>query len=121
MATTSRESFCDVSIVRGEDLMIHTPTAVACEVIKKIDGEQYDKQHRPNHARERVWEDCESSGIFQPLNMLLQVLVLAGHGDEEIISATRILSKHQRHWLQFFLIRCVGAGSSRRSDWRIGE
>ena len=29
------ESLCSVSIVRGEDLMIQTQTAVACEVIKK--------------------------------------------------------------------------------------
>ena len=30
------ESLCDVSIVRGEDLMFHTQTAASCGVVKKI-------------------------------------------------------------------------------------
>ena len=58
------ESPCGVSIVRGENLVIQTQTAKACEMIKKklAKGEQYDKQQRPNHVRETELEDCERSG-----------------------------------------------------------
>ena len=58
--------------------------------------------------------------LLRSLNLLLLMLQLVRHGDEELLqlrASCSTLSKFWRHFLQFLLIPSAGVRSSRRSDW----
>ena len=109
------ESPCGVEVVPGENLMIQTQTASACEIIKTKGWEEFGKI---------VVKD---QGLLPSLNLLLQMLEFARHGEQEVISATsklQDLSKFQSHWQQFFrcevqalALRREAIGEWRRNTW----
>ena len=103
MATTSTNidvktiSSCDVSIVRFENLMIQTQTAISCEIIKNkmkfFGGERHDKQQLPNHARERARQFCVRSGTASDTEFTSSVLESVS--DKEVKSGTSKLEDPQ--------------------------
>ena len=69
---------CGLSIVRGENLTIHTQTAIACEIIKKklpMENE-VNKKKRPTYAREKLGRIVKDQELLRSLTLLLQTLEL---------------------------------------------
>ena len=86
-----RRNRTKVSRVRGENLMIQTRIAIACEIIKKklsMENAMTNTSDQIMFVKE-LEKIVKDQGLFRSLELLLQMLELAGHGDEEFVSATR--------------------------------
>ena len=92
------ESLYGVSIVHGENLILQTQTAIACDIVKmklSMVNDLTDTSDQIMLVKE-LGKIVKNQGLLRSLDLLLRMLEPHRHDDEEVISASSKLQDPQQ-------------------------